>query len=40
LLYGLVDHADAMLGALEWEVNESNGYSGILNVPACARILN
>ena len=22
---GLVDHADAMLGALQWEVNESNG---------------
>ena len=22
---GLADHADAMLGALQWEVNESNG---------------
>src|SRR5437899_2929020 len=27
---GLADHADAMLGALQWEVNESTGYSGIL----------
>jgi hypothetical protein len=24
---------DAMLGALQWEVNESNGHSGIPNVP-------
>ncbi|PYV74012.1 MAG: hypothetical protein DMG97_09805 [Acidobacteria bacterium] len=38
---GLADHADAMLGAPQWEVNESNGlFRNPERSCACARSLN